>query len=119
MYCKKCGNNLSGNANFCEKCGKYIKAPVSANINKDLSADEQYESISWRRKSKLNSWFIFLGWFIFPPFLYFTIYNLISGDIYYNKIDAEGNLKKWSRANKILAWMLLGSHILWIASKFT
>jgi hypothetical protein len=32
---------------------------------------------------------------------------MATGDIYYNKLDTDGTPKKWSTANKVIAWLLL------------
>ena len=67
---------------------------------------QNYNIVPWYRKSRINSWFVLLGLFI-PPFIWFVAYMLATGNIFYNKVDNNGNLKKWSIANKIVAWIII------------
>ncbi len=69
----------------------------------------KYSNLSWYRKSGVNSilmlvHFITLG---FVPLLWITCFALLTGDIYYNKTDVDGSLKRWSRANKVIAFLLV------------
>jgi len=32
---------------------------------------------------------------------------VLTGDIYYNEFDAQGNIKKWGIANKVVAALIL------------
>jgi hypothetical protein len=41
---------------------------------------------------------------------------LATGDIYYNKLEPGGTLKKWSFANKVVAWLLLAPWILFVGA---
>jgi len=41
------------------------------------------------------------------PLLVITCLVLVTGDIYYNKADSNGTLKVWSKANKVVAFLLL------------
>ncbi|MCH7597990.1 hypothetical protein IID27_03055 [Patescibacteria group bacterium] len=68
---------------------------------------QTYKEVLWYRKSPLNSLFVFVGAFMFPPLLWLVIYNLITGDIYINKTKEDGTLKTWSIANKVVAWVFL------------
>jgi len=47
------------------------------------------------------------GFCCFPPLLLAVCIVLVTGDVYYNKLRKDGTLKKWSIANKILAWLVL------------
>lgn len=63
-----------------------------------------YKDVPWYRKSGISSILVLLG--IFSPSLWVVLLALITGDIYYNETDTDGNLKKWSMANKIVAWIV-------------
>ena len=65
-----------------------------------------YAEVPWYRKSSANSLFILVGFF-FPPLIWLVCILLVTGKIYYNKPDAQGNLKTWSVANKIVAFIFL------------
>jgi hypothetical protein len=41
------------------------------------------------------------------PFLLVTCFVLVTGDIYYNKAGSDGTLDVWSKANKVIAFLLL------------
>jgi heme/copper-type cytochrome/quinol oxidase subunit 2 len=73
---------------------------------------QNYNSVPWYRKSGISSWFVFLGWFLFPPLIWIVAYALASGDIYYKESEQDGNLKKWSKANKVVAWIIIVANIL-------
>lgn len=66
---------------------------------------QNYNSVPWYRKSGISSWFVLLG--LFSPSLWIVMYALITGDIYYKEARQDGNLKKWSVANKLVAWIFL------------
>lgn len=67
---------------------------------------QNYNEVPWYRKSKANSWFVLLGIFI-PPFIWVVAYILATGDVYYSSLNKEGNLFKWSVANKVIAWIII------------
>lgn len=67
----------------------------------------EYKDVPWYRRNSYCGVFVCLGIFIFPPFLWIVLYSLATGDIYFNKIEDGGGLKKWSRANKIVAWIFI------------
>jgi hypothetical protein len=91
-----------------------IISNLKGESNKSVYNYKEYENIPWYRKNSNNSWFILLGWFLFPPLLWITLYSLISGDIYFNKKNKEGNLEKWSKANKIVAWIMFILNLGWL-----
>lgn len=70
-----------------------------------------YENVPWYRMSSTNTIFVLVGWFLFPPLLWWTCINLVTGDVYYNETQ-DGELKKWSKANKVVAVILLLLNIL-------
>lgn len=79
---------------------------------------QNYSIVPWYRKSGTNSWFILLGLFI-PPFIWVVAYMLATGDVFYNKTDNVGNLKKWSVANKVVAWIIIALQLyFWVIRRF-
>lgn len=74
----------------------------------------RYEDVHWYRRSWFNSWIAFGGLLLFPPLLWWCCINLITGDVYYNSYDKEGNLRKWSNANKVVAFILLAVNLLYV-----
>ncbi|MGA3179206.1 MAG: hypothetical protein ABSF38_02555 [Verrucomicrobiota bacterium] len=68
-------------------------------------AYQEYAEVPWYRKSSTNSALLLLQlltWEFFPLSLFVCI-MLFIGDIYLNKKEANGNLKRWGFANKIAA----------------
>ncbi len=41
MYCKNCGQFLSGNENFCSNCGAKVEEPVIPKVNTNISLDDE------------------------------------------------------------------------------
>jgi hypothetical protein len=74
----------------------------------------EYRRVPWLRKSGTNTMFIILHVFTLGvlPLLLVTCIVLATGDVYYNKVEPDGTLKKWSFANKVVAWLLLSPWIL-------
>ena len=66
-----------------------------------------YSKVPWFRKSSNNGALAFVGFFLFPPLLWWACINCLTGKIYYNKKNENGNLKTWSKANTIAAIILL------------
>jgi hypothetical protein len=76
----------------------------------------RYDDVPWYRKSWFNSLLAIVGFFFFPPFVWWCCINLVTGDVYYKGYDKSGNLRTWSRANKIFAFIILAvSTIVYIA----
>ena len=69
----------------------------------------EYEQVPWYRRSSVNSVFILIHLFTggCVPLLFWTCVNLATGDIYYKKKHAEGDLKTWDTANKVVAVVIL------------
>ncbi len=67
---------------------------------------QQYRDVPWYRRSGTNSVFLLVGLF-FAPLLWTTCYILLTGDVYYDQVRKDGNLKKWSLANRIVATILV------------
>lgn len=134
MFCKNCGIELNKEANFCKECGTPTKEVIkdmdskeATPVNKEkpslwaVSAAnnpkgeyQDYNIVPWYRKSGMSSWFVLLGWILFPPLIWIVAYALATGDIYYNKTEQNGNLKKWSKANKVVAWIIIIVNILFL-----
>ena len=82
---------------------------------------QNYSNVPWYRKSSISSWFVIIGLLI-GPFIWVVAYSLITGDIFYNKVGADGNLKKWPKGNKVVAYIIVAIQLFywinWIAKKF-
>ena len=74
----------------------------------------QYKDIHWNRKSWFNSLLAFFGFLGFYPLLWWCCINVIAGEVSYNAYDEYGNLRKWSKANDVAAFILLTLNTLWI-----
>ena len=93
-------------------------ASPKAGLTSRVSKYRRYEDVPWYRRSFTNSVFVVVGWLLFPPLLWWCCFNLISGDVYYNK-NENGRLKTWSLANKIVAGvfvLLNAAAIIWLAT---
>jgi hypothetical protein len=66
----------------------------------------RYEDVPWYRRSFVNTLFVLSG-FVGLPLIVWCCINLVTGDVYYNDVDETGRLKKWSKANKVVAGILL------------
>jgi len=127
-YCTECGAEVSENANFCAECGlnrgsggsgaggveTKTTYPEEELATKQGSLTLRYEDVHWNRKSWFNGLLAFLGFFLFSPLLWWCCINLITGEIYYDSYDEYGKLRKWSIANKVVAFVLLAINILLI-----
>jgi len=71
-----------------------------------MTSYSNYEQVPWYRRSSINTLFI-LGSFFFHPLIWAVCFLLATGDVYYNKTDTSGQLKKWHWANKVVAFILL------------
>ena len=67
---------------------------------------ERYENVPWYRKSGFNSLLVVLGLFC-GPFILAVCIILLTGDVYFDKHDEDGRLKRWSIANKVVAVLIL------------
>ncbi len=77
-----------------------------------------YNDVPWHRKNGINTASVLLGFFLFPPLLWFVLYTLMTGDVYFNKTHQDGNLKKWSKANKAVAWILVILQLFFIIVRY-
>ncbi|MGD0412642.1 MAG: hypothetical protein ABSC18_13180 [Verrucomicrobiota bacterium] len=85
-------------------------------MTRDLPYHE-YAEVPWYRRSITNSILLFLQLLtgMFFPLSVFVCLAVLTGDIYFDKKDANGNLKKWGFANKIAAVVFF---IAWLALLF-
>jgi hypothetical protein len=70
---------------------------------------KSYADLLWYRKSGPNNVLMLvhvlsLG---FIPLLLVTCCALVTGNIYYDKVDDQGHLKAWSGANRVVAFLFL------------
>ncbi len=79
---------------------------------------KKYEDVPWFRKDSINSAMMFVG-LVIPPAIWLVMLNLITGKIYQNHYDDQGNLRTWSKGNKIAAWILLVISIISFYLAFT
>lgn len=70
---------------------------------------QNYSNVPYLRLSGTNTVFILIhilsGGTI--PLLLITCIVLVTGNVYYNRHDEQGNLKVWSTANKVIAFGIL------------
>lgn len=68
-----------------------------------------FADVPWSRRSGINTIFILTSMLTcgFIPLTLWTCINLLSGGVFYDKKDADGNLKQWSSANKIVAMVIV------------
>lgn len=55
--------------------------------------------------------FVGAGWFLCPPLIWTTCVLLLTGEIYQNRYDLDGNLVAWGKANKVVAAILLALNL--------
>jgi len=79
---------------------------------------KKYEEVPWFRKNGINSAMVFLGLAI-PPLIWLVAFNLITGEVYQNNYDNKGNLKTWSKVNKVVAWIILIVQVIIFYKAFT
>jgi len=79
-----------------------------------LQSGQQYSNLPWYRKSAYVSWITALGLCCSPAILAVCII-VLTGEVYYNQMDATGNLKKWGYANKVVALIILAFQVLFYA----
>lgn len=66
----------------------------------------EYSQVPWNQKQEICNLFIIIGLFI-APFLWYVCFVSLTSDVYYNKKDSEGYIKKWGTGNKVAAAILL------------
>jgi hypothetical protein len=75
--------------------------------------------IPWHRRSSVNSLLIvasILSGGLFPGVMFVCLF-VLTGDIYSNNYDANGNLKTWGWGNKVAAIILLILNVISLLSK--
>jgi hypothetical protein len=70
-----------------------------------------YADVPWYRRSSTNSvvLFIQLATLAFFPVSLWVCVVLLTGEVYYHKTDANGQLKRWSYGNKVAALVVFGA----------
>jgi hypothetical protein len=68
--------------------------------------DFRYSDLPWYRKSSSVSLLTLFGLCCGPAILAVCII-VLTGDVYYDKRDRSGNLKKWGAGNKVAAIIIL------------
>jgi hypothetical protein len=79
-----------------------------------------YADVPWLRKSGTNTAFILIHLLTCGcvPLLLLTCIILVTGDVYYNRRDREGNLEAWSMANKVVAMLILLFNVVLVGAAF-
>jgi hypothetical protein len=87
--------------------GNMVLAPKPEAAPSEMLAASLYEDVPWFRRSGVNSGLLLLG-LVFPPAMACVCGTLLTGDIFYNKVGDDGTLKRWSGANRVVAYVALG-----------
>jgi fumarate reductase subunit C len=72
----------------------------------DTGPYQRYDQVPWYRRSSFNSLFVVLG-LCCSPFIIWVCVIVLTGDVYYDKVDKDGRLKRWSSTNKIVAVIIM------------
>jgi len=77
-----------------------------------------YSEVPWHRKSSSNGILILINLLTcgLVPGTFLVCCFVLTGDIYYNKKDDQGNLKTWSWGNKVAAIILLAINVIFLIS---
>jgi len=77
-----------------------------------------YSEVPWHRKSSSNTLLILLSFltFGFVPGIPLVCLFVLTGDIYFDRRDKNGDLEKWSWGNKIVAIILLVLNVFQLAA---
>ncbi|MEZ6184017.1 MAG: hypothetical protein R3F62_03285 [Planctomycetota bacterium] len=73
---------------------------------KDRGPAERYEDVPWFRRNGVNSALVVVGLCCSPSLLVVCVV-LLTGDVYVDRHDEDGRLKRWSVANKVVAFAIL------------
>ena len=65
-----------------------------------------YAQVPWYRRASIVGAITFLG-LVFGPAILFSCIVVLTGDVYYDKADEHGQLKRWSPGNKVAAVIIL------------
>lgn len=114
FLCKKEAERNWGSSTvpLCEFCwktteGKKLILQTENDQNCSSATQLKYKEVPLHRTSSFNTLLILAGLFLFPPFIWWCCLNVITGDIYRNSTDKNGNLETWSKANKYAAWAFM------------
>jgi hypothetical protein len=82
---------------------------------------QDYKQVPWYRRSSVNSVFILLNVLScgFLPGILVVCIIALTGDIYSNNRDEQGNVKKWGKGNKVAAFILLILYFWFLIHRFT
>jgi hypothetical protein len=93
------------------------EAPQPITLN-SIEVSQLYQQLPWYRKSPYVSVFVLLGLCCSPAIIAVCVI-VLTGEVYYNQPDvSSGGLKKWSYANKVVAFIILAIQIVAIAGNF-
>lgn len=72
-----------------------------------------YSEVPWYRRSGVNTAFIVVGMGSkgVIPLTLLTCVLVLTGEIYYKEPDSAGNLRAWSKGNKVAAIIILVANI--------
>lgn len=122
MACSECGKQISDRAVTCPSCGVPISgiAPATEKVQPSTPRAKahysNYKSVPWYRRSNVNTAFILIGFGSkgFIPLTLVTCILLLTGNVYYKDTDNAGQLRIWSKANKIAAVAILFANIAYL-----
>lgn len=119
LPCTECGHSISDLAAACPHCGhpqhtpakaQFAESPTQTPTGAPTATDfKEYAEVPWYRRSSWNTLFILVGFGSkgYLPLTLVTCILLLTGDVYFKDKDSEGRLKRWGRANKYAAVLLL------------
>src|SRR5256885_2399645 len=90
----------------------------SGDVSPNRPLVESIEDVPVYRREWFASLLVIAGFFCCPPLLWWVCILCLTGDIYRNKVRADGRLARWSRANKVAAVVILVMQALVYAWRF-
>ena len=107
-FCGECGAGLADGAKYCGECGRAASvlsaAPSAAAV---LGRYGSYQEVPWYRRSGSVSAMLGIGFLLIAPLLWAACIIALTGDVYYSKLNEEGQLATWSAGNKVAAVVIL------------
>jgi hypothetical protein len=79
----------------------------SNDVDRTKPVAESIEDVPVYRREWFASILVVVGFFCCAPLLWWVCILCLTGDIYRNKVLANGRLARWSRANKVAAVFIL------------